>query len=583
MKLEPSPKSQAQTQKLRKASCLESRGSLYTWAGRVRSLAPRTCLAPTGNRLFRISDFGFPSDFGSRISDLAAQTLGTALLSLALLSFLPLAVFAAAPLPNIVLILADDLGYGDTGCYGATRIPTPNVDRLGRESLRFTDAHATSATCTPSRYALLTGEYPWRKQGTGILPGNAPLIIEPGRATLPSILQKAGYRTGVVGKWHLGLGGTNGANWNGDIQPGPLEVGFSYCFIMAATGDRVPCVFIENHRVVGLDPKDPIQVSYGKPIGTEPTGKDHPELLKMHPSVGHNQTIINGISRIGYMTGGQAARWKDEDMADTFTRQAVRFIEQSADKPFFLYFATHDPHVPRVPHPRFVGKSGCGVRGDAIVQFDWCVGEILSTLERLKLTRDTLVILSSDNGPVVDDGYKDGAVANLNGHRPAGPLRGGKYSIFEGGTRVPFLVRWPARVKPGVSDALVCLIDLPASMAALSGQKLAAGEAPDSRDLLPALLGESKVGRDKLVEHSGVLALREGAWKYIEPGKGPKRDAGTNMELGNSPTGQLYELGQDLGETNNLNRQQPDRGRRMTELLNSIRGSGPAPVPSPAQ
>lgn len=475
--------------------------------------------------------------------------------------------------PNILIILADDLGFGDTGCYGATRIPTPNVDRLGREGLRFRDAHSTSATCTPARYALLTGEYPWRKEGTGILPGDAGLIIQPGRATVASLLQRAGYQTGVVGKWHLGLGRQGVLDWNGEIKPGPREIGFDYSFIMPATGDRVPCVYVENQRVVGLDPKDPIQVSYDQPVGSEPTGKDHPKLLKVHPSHGHNQTIVNGISRIGYMTGGKAARWVDEDMADTFTRKAVAFIEQNQDRPFFLCFATHDPHVPRVPHPRFVGKSGCGARGDVIVQFDWCVGELLKTLDRLDLSRNTLVILSSDNGPVVDDGYRDGAIQHLNGHQPAGPLRGGKYSIFEGGTRIPFITRWPQHIQPGVSDALVCHIDFLASFAALTGQKLAAGEGPDSRNVLPALLGQSKTGRAQLVEHARVLALRDGTWKYIEPGTGPKRSATTSTELGLAPAGQLYQLADDLGETNNLLQAQPDRSRKLLEQLQLVRTS----------
>ncbi|HOX55401.1 MAG TPA: arylsulfatase [Candidatus Paceibacterota bacterium] len=476
--------------------------------------------------------------------------------------------------PNVLIILADDLGFGDTGCYGATRIPTPNVDRLAREGLRFRDAHSTSATCTPARYALLTGEYPWRKRGTGILPGDAGLIIPPGRATVASLLQRAGYKTGAVGKWHLGLGGKGGPDWNGELKPGPREIGFDYSFIMPATGDRVPCVYVENQRVVGLDPKDPIQVSYDKPIGTGLTGKDHPELLKVHPSHGHNQTIVNGISRIGYMTGGNAARWVDEDMADTFTRKAVSFIEQNKGNPFFLYFATHDPHVPRVPNPRFVGKSGCGVRGDVIVQFDWCVGELLNTLNRLNLSRNTLVILSSDNGPVVDDGYRDGAVENLGDHRPAGPLRGGKYSIFEGGTRIPFITRWPQRIQPGVSDALVCHIDFLASFAALTGQKLAAGEGPDSRNVLPALLGQSKTGREQLVEHARVLALRNGPWKYIEPGTGPKWNALTRTELGIAPAGQLYQLAEDPGETNNVIQAQPDRAKKMLEQLQATRQAG---------
>jgi len=481
--------------------------------------------------------------------------------------------------PNILVILADDLGYGDTGCYGATEIPTPNVDRLAREGIRFRDAHSSSATCTPARYALLTGEYPWRRKGTGILPGNAELIIVPRSTTVASLLQHAGYRTGVIGKWHLGLGGKSGPDWNGEIKPGPREIGFDYSFLMPATGDRVPCVYVENQRVVGLDPKDPIRVSYNKPIGNEPTGKDHPELLNVHPSHGHNQTIINGISRIGYMAGGTSARWVDEDMADTFVRKAVAFMERNKGRPFFLYFATHDPHVPRVPHPRFVGKSGCGVRGDVIVQFDWCVGELLKTLDRLDLSRNTLVILSSDNGPVVDDGYRDGAVENLGDHRPAGPLRGGKYSMFEGGTRVPFLTRWPQRIKPGVSDALVCQVDLLASFAVLTGQKLAAGEGPDSRDVLPALLGRSKTGRKQLVEHARALALRDGAWKYIEPCTGPKRNRNTNTELGVDPAGQLYHLTDDLGETNNLIRAQPDRSRRLLEQLQATRQASGAKHP----
>lgn len=488
-----------------------------------------------------------------------------------LLALLSLPCFAATPQkPNIVLILADDLGFGDTGVYGATKIPTPNVDRLGAQGLRFTDAHATSATCTPSRYALLTGEYPWRKKGTGVLPGNAPLIIGTNQPTLASILKSAGYHTGVVGKWHLGLGGPGGANWNGDIKPGPNELGFDYSFIMAATGDRVPCVYIENHHVVGLDTNDPIQVSYGKPIGDEPTGKQHPELLKMGLSVGHDGTIVDGISRIGFMTGGKAARWKDEDKADTFTQKATDFIKQSAGGPFFLYFATHDPHVPRVPHPRFVGKSGCGVRGDVIVEFDWCVGQVMETLDKLNLASNTIVILSSDNGPVLDDGYADGAVKDLNGHKAAGPLRGGKYSIYEAGTRVPFIVRWPGHVTPGVSDALVSLMDFPASFAAMTGQKMPAGGAPDSVNVLPALLGDSKTGRDKLVEHDGarVLGFRDGEWKYVEPERRARAEYSTE--------GELYDLGRDLGETNNLRAAQPEKAKALSVELQDAQRAGRA-------
>ncbi|MBI5385796.1 MAG: arylsulfatase [Verrucomicrobia bacterium] len=475
--------------------------------------------------------------------------------------------------PNIVLIYADDLGYGDVSCYGATRVRTPNIDRLAREGLRFTDAHAAAATCTPSRYAMLTGEYAWRKKGTGVLPGNAALIIEPGRVTLASMLREAGYRTAVVGKWHLGLGPQGGPNWNGDIKPGPLELGFHSCFLLPATGDRTPCVYVEDHHIVGLDPSDPIEVSYGKPFTNEPTGKANPELLTMHPSHGHDQTIVAGISRIGYMRGGKAALWKDEDVADVITRKAVAFIEQNKDRPFFLYFATHDIHVPRVPHPRFAGKTGMGPRGDVIVEFDWSAGEILKALDRHKLAKNTLVILSSDNGPVVDDGYKDQAKEKLGDHRPAGPLRGGKYSAFEGGTRVPFMVRWPARVKPGVSDALLCQVDFLASLAALTGQKLDAEAGPDSVNILPALLGQSATGRDHLVEQAGALALREGAWKFIEPGKGARYNKLTDTETGQEPQGQLYQLGASLAETNNVSAENVDRAQAMAARLKELRAN----------
>ncbi len=403
---------------------------------------------------------------------------------------------AQARPPNVVLIYADDLGYGDVSAYGLPRrsspesgakaglqrLKTPNIDRLAREGLRFTDAHAAAATCTPSRYAMLTGEYAWRKPGTGVLPGNAALIVEPGRPTLAGVFQRAGYATGVVGKWHLGLGPAGGPDWNSEIRPGPLEVGFDSAFIMAATGDRVPTVYVENRRVVGLDPADPIAVSYAKPLGDAPTGRGNPALLKIHPSHGHDQTIVNGISRIGYMTGGKTALWKDEEMADVFTGKATAFIEQHRDRPFFLYFAPHDPHVPRVPHPRFAGATTMGPRGDAIAQLDWSVGEVLSTLDRLNLARDTLVLFTSDNGPVIDDGYRDQAVEKLGDHAPAGPFRGGKYSSFEGGTRVPFVIRWPARVKPAVSDALVSQVDLIASFAALVGSPLSDRARPGQRE-----------------------------------------------------------------------------------------------------
>lgn len=475
--------------------------------------------------------------------------------------------------PNVIIIYADDLGYGDVSCYGATRLKTPNIDRAAKEGLRFTNAHCTSATSTPSRYSLLTGEYAWRKKGTGVATGDAVAIIQPDRFTLADVMKNAGYTTGVVGKWHLGLGPSSGADWNGEITHAPMDIGFDYNFIIPATGDRVPCVFVENRRVVNLDPKDPIKVSFGDPILVEPTGKEHPELLKMHPSHGHDMTIVNGISRIGYMSGGKSALWIDEDIADVITGKAVSFIEKNKDNPFFLYFATHDIHVPRVPHQRFAGKSGMGPRGDVILEFDWSVGEILKALDRLKLTRKTIVIISSDNGPVVDDGYKDQAVELLGNHKPAGPLRGGKYSAFDGGTRVVFIARWPGRIKSGTSDALFSQIDLMSSFATLTGQKIPNGAGPDSFDALQTLLGKSKTGRDWLVEHSSSqkLSVIRGDWKYIEPGPGQKLQVNTNTETGNDPNPQLYNLRNDIGEKNNVAVQNPEILKQMEELLKNLR------------
>ncbi|NOY79959.1 MAG: arylsulfatase [Kiritimatiellaeota bacterium] len=476
--------------------------------------------------------------------------------------------------PNIVILYADDLGFGDVGCYGAARIPTPNIDRLAAQGLRFRQGYATAATCTPSRYSLLTGAYPWRNPQAHILAGDAPLIIPPGTPTLPSMLREAGYATGVVGKWHLGIGAGN-PDWNKPLPRGPLDVGFDSSYIMAATNDRVPCVYLDGRSVDGLDPADPIEVTYdpAQAFPGIPTGRDNPELLRMGYSHGHDMSIVNGVSRIGFMRGGTSALWVDEEMAEVFLDKALAFVNEHCTAPFFLYYAFHQPHVPRLPGPRFAGKTGLGPRGDVIAEMDWCVGRFLDELDRLGLAANTLVIFSSDNGPVLDDGYEDLAEELCGDHRPAGPLRGGKYSLYDGGTRVPFILRWPGKVAPGDTDALVCHVDFFASLAELLGQALPSEAAPDSFNILPALLGESREGREELVVE-GINAktlLRSGDWTFIPPHEGPSVSPTTHIELGNSNEPQLYDLGMDIGQIRSLAAEETSRAERMAARLAEIR------------
>jgi arylsulfatase A-like enzyme len=470
-----------------------------------------------------------------------------------------------AATPNIVVILADDVGYGDLGCYGSTKIKTPNLDALAKAGMRFTDAHSPAAVCTPTRYSLLTGQYAWRHApGSRILSGVAPLSIPQTTMTVPAFLKQHGYTTGVSGKWHLGLGEKE-TDYNVEIKPGAREVGFDYSFLIPATGDRTPCVFVENGKVVNYDPKDPIKVSYTAKVGNEPTGKENPELLTVQkPSQGHDMTIVNGISRIGWMSGGKAARWKDEDIADDITKRAVAFIEKSKEKPFFLYFATHDAHVPRVPHPRFKGKSGHGLRGDCIEELDWCVGQIVATLEKHKLTENTLIIFTSDNGGVMDDGYIDGTATDTSGHKCNGTLRGFKGGLYEGGHRVPFIVCWPGRVPVGkVSNELICHVDLLATCAAILDKPLPKDAGPDSFNVLPALLAEkpAKSCRDSLVHQSGnpnALAIRKGDWKFMP--NTAKKKAGP----------ELFNLKEDPTETKNLAATKPDVVKDLTDSLKAI-------------
>jgi arylsulfatase A-like enzyme len=483
----------------------------------------------------------------------------------------------AAQMPNIVYILADDIGYGDFGCYGAVKVKTPNVDRFASQGLRFTDAHSMASTCTPSRYALITGEYAFRKKGTGIASGIDGLIIRPGRTTMPSLLKRAGYTTGIVGKWHLGLGKAP-TDYNGEIRPGPLEIGFDYAWIMPATGDRVPCVWVENHRVANLDPADPIRLDYRVARGAP-------------------RSFINGIPRIGAQTGGTAALWDDENMSTVIAAKSCAFLERNKDKRFFLEVATHNIHVPRVPNPRFRGASQCGPRGDTIAEFDWTVGQVLDALDRLKLAENTLVIITSDNGGILDNNGPDrahgmGPPPGNNGHRFNGVLRGTKGTVWEGGTRLPLITRWPGRIQPGVSDALACQVDMLASFAALTGQKLAEEDGPDSFNVLPALLGEKtdKPCREYLAEQNNEgseIALRYGTWKLIPAGKRQNPNSKTKvLEVEENPfetiliselpgnEAQLYNLADDLSEKKNVAAEHPEIVASMLEKLKEIKSNG---------
>jgi arylsulfatase A-like enzyme len=465
--------------------------------------------------------------------------------------------------PNIILILSDDIGYGDIGCYGASLVKTPNIDRLAAEGVRFTNAYSPASTCTPTRFSLLTGKYAWRTN-LGVMNGDAPMSIEPGSFTMPAMFQQAGYTTACIGKWHLGLGEWP-TDYNRQISPGLRDVGFDYSFYIPATNDRVPCVYIENDSVVGLEPGDPIEINYMEKIGDWPTGRENPELLKLDYLYGHDHTIINGISRIGYMTGGTDALWVDETIADTITAKAVRFIRDQAENPFFLYFAPVNIHEPRTPGVRFAGKSDCGVYCDFIEELDWSVGEIIKALEKTGLDKNTWVIFTSDNGPEVAEGYRDGALENLNGHDPKAGLRGGKYTLFEAGTRMPFILWWPGEIKPTVSNAAFGFIDLFASYLCLLEKDSLANSLNDSRNALDVLLGQKKktLHNEVLIQdNGGRVAIIKDNWKYIPEGS---QTAGDEEFL--------FNIKRDMYETENLIERKRKKGeqlkRRLEELINS--------------
>lgn len=488
-------------------------------------------------------------------------------------------LFAAeSTTPNVIVIMADDLGYGDVSCYSATSLSTPNIDRLAFEGRRFSSGYCSASTCTPTRYSFLTGTYAFRERGTGIAPPNSPALIRPGTPTIASLLKQAGYRTAVIGKWHLGLG-VDAPDWNGELNPGPLEIGFDHCFLLPTTNDRVPQVYVSDHRVLNLDPADPLWVGNDPPGGDHPTGLSHRESLKMDWSHGHNSTIHNGISRIGFYTGGHAARFRDEDLADKWVEKSIEWIESNRDQPFFLFFASHDLHVPRMVHERFQDATSLGPRGDAIVELDWCVGQLLETLDRLSLADNTLVVFCSDNGPVLDDGYRDDAIEKIGDHRAAGPYRGGKYNVFEGGTRTPFITRWPGRIPAGESQEIVCTIDLPASCAAIAGTELPEGACLDSFDLSGVLLGDAEAkGRDHLVQQDngqgGNYGFRVGRWKLLRHDS--KRTSNTELRLERRPIDeyQLYDLSRDPGERANVIDDHPEVAARMKEQLAQIIQAG---------
>ena len=451
--------------------------------------------------------------------------------------------------PNILVIFADDVGWGDASCYGAEKVKTPNIDRLAREGVRFEHGHASASVCTPTRYSLLTGQYSWRRKGEGldkgVSNGDSPLLIPTSMVTAPGLLKEAGYRSALIGKWHLGFG-EGAPDYNQALRPGPLEVGFDAFFGIPATNDRIPTVLVRDHRVVGLDPADPIEISYAK---------DPAKREGLSPWAA-------GRNRIGWGKGGKAAWWKDTELADTFTAECVRFLEENQKRPFFLLYAPHNVHAPTIPHPRFKGRSGLGDRADMLLEFDAAVGELLGTLDRLGLAKDTLVIYSSDNGAYKND---------EQGHRPTGPFRGIKSQLWEGGHRVPFVVRWPARIQPGVSKDLVSTIDIPATVCAAAGIQPPGSSLPDSFNLLPAMLGEKDAKRrERLVVMSGTghLALLTPELKWIPNLADANGWQGAGKPQAKGPKGPgLFDLTKDPGETRNLHKERPAEARKLAGWL----------------
>lgn len=461
--------------------------------------------------------------------------------------------------PNVLIIYTDDIGYGDIGAYGAHMIPTPNIDLLAKEGLRFTDAHCAASTCSPSRYSFLTGEMGFRKN-VGIQPVNAAATIGENQFTLGKLFQEAGYSTAIIGKWHLGLGDGN-ADWNKAIKPCPNDMGFDYSFIIPSSNDRSPFVYLENRHVYNYDPADPITVSM-YPIPDSIPGIKHPDAINNPEAVtvytgdkDHQNTVINGVARIGYMKGGKEAIWDDNNIAFDLLCKAKTFLDKYHEAPFFLLLTTNDIHAPRLPHPRFKGSTQLGYRGDNVVQLDWFVGEINKKLKELDIEENTMVIFTSDNGPVlVDGGYQDGSDKTME-HRAAGIYRGGKYSIFEGGNRVPFLIKWPEKIKPGVSDALFTQTDMLASFAYYFKIQMPKKAAPDSRNYWDTMMGKDTLGASMIMEQvntGSALAIRHGNMKYIHYEKWDDK---------------LFDLDKDPSERDNIANEYPELAEKMKKEI----------------
>lgn len=489
--------------------------------------------------------------------------------------------------PNVVLIFVDDLGYGDLSCYGAKKLQTPNIDKLAAEGRRFTDAHSASAVCTPSRYALLTGEYPMRANGGegvwGPAPIESPLLINPDTLTIADLFKRGGYDTAVIGKWHLGFGkGSN--NWQEPLRPGPLDLGFDYYFGVPIVNSAPPYVYVENDRIVGGDPADPLVYLSRNEKGATPITEIPPDASQRTPN---------------RFKGAVAAHklYNDYQIATTLTKKATEWIKGRKQKPFFLYLAPTNVHHPFTPAERFQGTSQCGLYGDSVHELDWIVGEVMKSLQESGVADNTLVIFTSDNGAMFNFG---GRVAVEKGHKINGELLGSKFGIWEGGHRIPLIAWWPGKIAAGsLSNQLFCNVDMLASFAALTGQELSAADQKDSINMLPALVGDPDhpLRAEMIISphKPSHLSLRKGKWMYI-PAQGdggftgskpeqhawggaavtalvntPNSDIADGKIKPGAPPAQLYDLEADVNQTKNLYHEYPEVVQQMDALLKTYR------------